>query len=68
MSRTLPLDTEIPDHFAFPAYGPSFTLDIPAGNMRDLNGEEYLTEIEHCFGRVVKLIRERLSDAGLDMT
>ncbi|KAL0575049.1 hypothetical protein V5O48_006922 [Marasmius crinis-equi] len=38
LDNPLPLDTSIPvSHDAFPLYAPSFTLDVPPGNMEDRN-------------------------------
>ncbi|KAF9262290.1 Arginase/deacetylase [Marasmius fiardii PR-910] len=38
LDKPLPLDTRIPiSHDGFPLYAPSFTLDVPPGNMEDLN-------------------------------
>lgn len=59
--KPLSLDAEIPDHRAFPLYQPSFTLDVPAGNMQDQNSDEYLQHIEDVFGRVQTVLQERLS-------
>ncbi|TFL02091.1 hypothetical protein BDV98DRAFT_592583 [Pterulicium gracile] len=53
LARPLPLDTPIPDHPAFPQYAPSFTLDVPAGNMRDMNTDEYLREVEGVVGGLI---------------
>ncbi|KDQ60311.1 hypothetical protein JAAARDRAFT_67871 [Jaapia argillacea MUCL 33604] len=61
----LSLETDIPDHSAFPLYAPSFTLDVPAGNMQDQNGEEYLVEVEGVFNRVVDLLSQRLSEVAM---
>lgn len=56
----LALDTPIPTHAAFPMYAPSFTLDVPAGNVRDENSDEYLTEIDSIFERIAAILRSRL--------
>ncbi len=37
-------------------YAPSFTLDVPAGNVRDENSDEYLTEIDTIFERVAEVL------------
>ncbi|KAJ7154689.1 hypothetical protein C8R46DRAFT_1118133 [Mycena filopes] len=55
-----PETTPIPDHDHFPAYAPSFVLDVPAGNMQDQNSEAYLDEVERAFDGAVGLIRERM--------
>jgi histone deacetylase 8 len=55
MGRELALDTNIPDHAAFPLYAPSFTIDVSANRgMRDENDEGYLQSIEECYEAVVK--------------
>lgn len=56
----LVLDTPIPPHAAFPMYAPSFTLDVPAGNVRDENSDEYLTEIDSIFERITAILRTQL--------
>jgi len=61
MGQPLSLDTEIPDHKAFPLYGHSFTLDVPAGNMQDQNDENYLKVIESSFAGVLAATEERLT-------
>jgi histone deacetylase 8 len=61
MRQPLSLDAEIPDHEAFPLYGHSFTLDVPAGNMQDLNTDEYLAAVESGFGDIFIAMRERMS-------
>ncbi|EGN92545.1 hypothetical protein SERLA73DRAFT_65582 [Serpula lacrymans var. lacrymans S7.3] len=60
MGKPLSVDTEIPDHRAFPLYGPSFTLDVPAGNMQDQNNEEYIKSVEECFEDVLFALQHRL--------
>jgi len=57
VERSLSLDADISDHDAFPSYGPSFTLDVPAGNMRDENTEEYLLEVERVYSQIVDRLR-----------
>jgi histone deacetylase 8 len=42
-------------------YAPSFTLDVPAGNVRDENSEDYLTEIDTVFDRVAEILRTQLA-------
>jgi histone deacetylase 8 len=61
MRQPLSLDAEIPDHKAFPLYGHSFTLDVPAGNMQDQNIDGYLTTVESGFSDVFIAMRERMS-------
>lgn len=62
--KPLSLDAEIPDHRAFPLYHPSFTLEVPAGNMQDQNSDDYLQHIQDVFGKVQTLLQERLSGEG----
>ncbi|KIO28234.1 hypothetical protein M407DRAFT_6876 [Tulasnella calospora MUT 4182] len=57
----LPVGTDIPDHRTFPQYQPSFTLDVPAGNMRDENTNEYLNEVKSTLNVLSARIRERLA-------
>jgi len=54
-------DTAIPDHAAFPLYAPSFSLDIPKGNMINENTDNYLSTLEDRFTQIVQKIRERIS-------
>jgi histone deacetylase 8 len=61
MGRPLSLDTEIPDHRAFPLYGHSFTLDVPAGNMRNQNTEEYLSTVESSFNDIFIVMIDQMS-------
>ncbi|KIJ61496.1 hypothetical protein HYDPIDRAFT_96532 [Hydnomerulius pinastri MD-312] len=65
VSPPLPLDTPIPDHRAFPLYQPSFTLDVPAGNMQDQNSEEYLQDVETHYERVQAILQRISSEAPL---
>ncbi|KAF8268118.1 hypothetical protein EI94DRAFT_1578923, partial [Lactarius quietus] len=57
----LALDTPIPTHAGFPMYAPSFILDVPAGNVRDENSDDYLTEIDVIFERVAEILRTQLA-------
>ncbi|KAF8582573.1 histone deacetylase complex protein [Ramaria rubella] len=57
LGQPLSLDSDIPDHIAFPSYGPSFTLDVLAGNMRDENTDEYLSGIEEVYNKLVEKLR-----------
>ena len=59
MGDPLSLESEIPDHKAFPLYAHSFTLDVPAGTMQDTNPEAYLSGVEARFGEVVPMIEAR---------
>lgn len=42
-------------------YAPSFTLDVPAGNVRDENTDEYLTNMDAIFERVAETLRNHLA-------
>lgn len=55
----LDLDTEIPDHSAFPQYAPSFTLDVQAGFMQDTNTPEYLQSIEDAYVDILAALKSR---------
>ncbi|KJA14845.1 hypothetical protein HYPSUDRAFT_413674 [Hypholoma sublateritium FD-334 SS-4] len=61
LGSPLSLETEIPDHGGFPLYGPSFTLDVPAGNMFDHNSEEYLSTLAVAFDKINKELYNRLN-------
>jgi len=61
VGRPLSLDAEIPDHRAFPMYQPSFTLDVPAGNMQNQNSDEYLQHVQDVFEGVQAVLQQRLS-------
>ncbi|KAL5531903.1 hypothetical protein ACEPAF_5466 [Sanghuangporus sanghuang] len=67
LGRHIPPDTPIPDHSAFPLYAPSFTLDVPAGNMRDENSEEYLCKVEAVYSTVIARLRERFKMAFAEL-
>ncbi|TFY74746.1 hypothetical protein EWM64_g9264 [Hericium alpestre] len=58
--EVLSLETPIPDHGAFPAYAPSFTLDVPPGNARDQNSDEYLSRIEGVYEEITRSIGQRM--------
>ncbi|KAJ8702039.1 hypothetical protein PTI98_000787 [Pleurotus ostreatus] len=60
LDNPLPLDTNIPDHSGFPLYAPSFTLDVPAGNMLDENTEAYLQLVEERYEIIISSLHERL--------
>ncbi|KAJ7098377.1 histone deacetylase complex protein [Mycena epipterygia] len=61
LDHPLSLETEIPDHTHFPAYAPSFSLDVPAGNMQDQNSDDYLRTVDESFDGVVAAIAERMA-------
>ncbi|KAI0937662.1 hypothetical protein AcW1_001515 [Taiwanofungus camphoratus] len=63
LDRPISLDTDIPDHAAFPLYAPSFILDVPAGNIQDQNTDEYLIEVVSRISHVADIIEERMSFA-----
>ena len=56
----LTLDTPVPDHSAFPLYGPSFTLEILPGNMKDENTDEYIHNLKEIFSAVCCKIRDAM--------
>ncbi|PPQ90526.1 hypothetical protein CVT25_015816 [Psilocybe cyanescens] len=61
IENSLNLETEIPDHTGFPLYSPSFTLDVPAGNMSDHNTDEYLSSIRSNFDDILIALQTRLN-------
>ncbi|KAI0674128.1 histone deacetylase complex protein [Trametes maxima] len=60
LDKPLSLEADIPDHGAFPLYAPSFTLDVPPGNIQDQNTQEYLQRVEDVFSQVTDIIRDRM--------
>ncbi|KAI0746555.1 histone deacetylase complex protein [Daedaleopsis nitida] len=66
LGRPLALDADIPDHAAFPLYAPSFTLDVPAGNIQDQNTDVYLAHVEHVFDGIVEALSARMRPASSD--
>ncbi|KAF9476814.1 histone deacetylase complex protein [Pholiota conissans] len=61
MNKPLDLETEIPDHVGFPLYGPSFTLNVSAGNMNDHNSEEDLGTLHTRFDNIIEVLQKRLA-------
>ncbi|TRM70245.1 hypothetical protein BD626DRAFT_563908 [Schizophyllum amplum] len=59
LNRPLPLSTHIPDHTFFPAYAPSFILDVPPSTMQDTNTDTYLQEVDAAFSAAIATLRER---------
>ncbi|KAG9088555.1 hypothetical protein FRC06_001976 [Ceratobasidium sp. 370] len=57
----LSINVDIPDHAAFLQYAPSFTLDVPAGNMRDENTDQELGHIESTFETLISRIQRAQS-------
>ncbi|KAG9124835.1 hypothetical protein FRC07_010076 [Ceratobasidium sp. 392] len=57
----LSIYADIPDHAAFLQYAPSFTLDVPAGNMRDENTDRELGQIESAFEVLIRRIQRAQS-------
>ncbi|KAJ3996432.1 histone deacetylase complex protein [Lentinula boryana] len=60
LGKPLSLSMNIPDdpsHSGFPLYAPTFTLDVPAGNMIDKNTAEYLADVQNRFERVSEILR-----------
>ncbi|EJF58949.1 histone deacetylase complex protein [Dichomitus squalens] len=64
LGRILPLDSDIPDHGAFPLYASSFTLDVPSGNIQDQNTDAYLERVDQVFAQVVDAIREKMRSSS----
>ncbi|KAJ4473067.1 histone deacetylase 8 [Lentinula aciculospora] len=63
LGKPLDISINIPDdpsHTAFPLYAPSFTLNVPAGNMLDTNSPEYLIEVQKKFGRTSEMLQRIL--------
>ena len=52
-------DTPIPDHVAFPLYAPAFTMEVPAGYMRDENTDNYIREVEKVYSQITLRLREK---------
>ncbi|KZT10434.1 histone deacetylase complex protein [Laetiporus sulphureus 93-53] len=61
LDQFLSLDSDIPDHAAFPLYAPTFTLDVPPGTTPDRNTDEFLAEIDALFRRISEIIRNRMA-------
>ncbi|KAJ7255215.1 histone deacetylase complex protein [Mycena rebaudengoi] len=61
LGHPLSVDTEIPDHAHFPQYAPSFVLDVPAGNMQDLNSEEYMRSVDVSFDGAIAAIQQKMA-------
>ncbi|KAF9073050.1 Arginase/deacetylase [Rhodocollybia butyracea] len=64
LGKPIPVSTNIPDHpshSGFPLYAPSFTLDVPAGNMQDTNTVEYLAEVTRQFNKACEALQQRSS-------
>lgn len=59
MKRPFPPETQVPEHQAFGLYAPSFTMDVPPGNMRDENTDEYISKIEAIYESVTVEISRR---------
>ncbi|KAI5889109.1 Arginase/deacetylase [Schizophyllum commune H4-8] len=59
LDRPLPLSTPIPDHTFFPAYAPSFILDVPPSTMQDENTDVYLQKVEAAFQSSAEILRQR---------
>lgn len=55
--KPLGIADDIPDHGTFLQYAPSFTLDVPAGHMRDENTEHELELVEHNFEILIQRIQ-----------
>ncbi|KAF5351084.1 hypothetical protein D9756_008458 [Leucocoprinus leucothites] len=60
LGQPLDLEADIPDHPGFPLYAPSFTVDVPPGNMRDHNTPEYLDNLRTRFSEVIPIVHQRM--------
>jgi histone deacetylase 8 len=56
----LSLDADIPEYSGYLHFKPSFTLDVPAGNMRDQNTEEHLQTIEATYENILPILHSRM--------
>lgn len=57
-------EADIPDHAAFPLYAPSFTLDVPPGNVQDQNTAEYLDDVQARFNCIAEIIETRVEEGS----
>lgn len=54
------VETEIPTEIdEYEVFKPSFTLDVPMGNMRDQNSEEKLLEVENAFKKYAEELSKK---------
>ncbi|KAK4696348.1 hypothetical protein P7C70_g8393, partial [Phenoliferia sp. Uapishka_3] len=63
LGNPLALDTPIPasvDDYA--AFGPSFSLDVPAGALREKNTEESVAKVEVAFRQYIATLESRYKD------
>ncbi|OJA15456.1 hypothetical protein AZE42_02207 [Rhizopogon vesiculosus] len=58
--KPLLLDADIPEYSGYLHFKPSFTLDVPAGNMQDQNTEEYLQTIEATYENTLSILHSRM--------
>lgn len=56
----LSLDADIPEYSGYLRFKPSFTLDVPAGNMQDQNTEEYFQAIEATYEGILSVLDSRM--------
>ncbi|KAG0706890.1 hypothetical protein DFH29DRAFT_898822 [Suillus ampliporus] len=56
----LSLDADIPEYSGYLHFKPSFTLDVPAGNMQDQNTEEYFQIIEATYEPILSILHSRM--------
>ncbi|KAE9400512.1 arginase deacetylase [Gymnopus androsaceus JB14] len=61
------VSTDIPDDPGFPLYAPSFTLDVPVGNMLDMNSKAYLAEVKTIFDMACEMLQERVAPSKTDV-
>ena len=59
LERDLPPTTPVPNQLkSWPSFGPTYTLDVPSGEMSDRNDEAYLQHVETIFAAHAESLRE----------
>lgn len=61
----LSLDADIPEYSGYLHFKPSFTLDVPAGNMQDQNTEEYFQTLEATYEGIISVLHSRMVSSTL---
>lgn len=61
----LSLDADIPEYSGYLHFKPSFTLDVPAGNMQDQNTEEYFQTLEATYEGITSVLHSRMVSSTL---
>lgn len=62
LGRILPPDTEVPSSLEsddYRKFAPAFTLEVPAGHVRDQNTEDTLFKVEKVFAGYLKVLQAR---------